>query len=459
MILAASEPQIAWSIFLGSTIEDFGPLRVEVTKALVERGVAFCNPCENWIDSFEDVPTMCLRNLNQANGYMLLLGHWYGSVQTGEESSITEMEFDWALARWRGAQPTCIAVMLPKINSQIDLEMQKRATKIVDTRKIDQAKHSKRIEDFRRRVTDSWHKVNFFSDVQELREYAIVVGLQWRYGSFRDAARGGQQHSEIEMASRPDEASLGMLGRERQIQAMEQALAELKIGQNRALAVLVHGDDQAGQRAFLAHLERKLLRPFRPERRGRRLPHTFLDLGGLCAWVAQSLGLPSTNENTPASVAERVAIKLREHPMCLVLDGAAAYNGGILAFHNQFWKPFFEELSKQFDFLPFNHRMVAVLTDYSGSDQQWSSVACNADDDIDDHDRSLLLALPKLGSFTKSQVTLWLSKMNYADDPPGSLNEVAERAITNDLGARDLIPMKVLDRLRFEQLVPNENMP
>jgi hypothetical protein len=368
------------------------------------------------------------------------------------------MEFEWALTRWRGAQPTCIAVMLPKINSPIDLEMQKRATEIVAKRKIDQTKHSKRIEDFRRRVTDSWHKVNFFSDVQELREHAIVVGLQWRFGSFRDAARCGQLHAELEMASRPDEASLGMLGRERQIQAMEQALAELKIGQQRALAVLVHGDDQAGQRAFLAHLESKLLRPFRPERRGRRVPHTFLDLSGLCAWVAQSLGLPSTNENTPASVAERAAIKLRERPMCLILDGIAAYNGGIVGFHNQFWKPFFEELSKQYNFAPFNHRMVTVLSDYSGSDQQWASVACNADEDAEDRDRSLLLALPKLGSFTQSQVTLWLSKMDYSDDPPGSLNEVAKRAITNDLGARDLIPMKVLDRLRFEQLVPNENM-
>jgi hypothetical protein len=81
MILATSETQIARSIFLGSTIDDFGPLRVEVTKALQERVGASCNPCESWIGSFEDVKTVCLRNLNQANGYMLLLGHWYGSVQ------------------------------------------------------------------------------------------------------------------------------------------------------------------------------------------------------------------------------------------------------------------------------------------------------------------------------------------------------------------------------------------
>ena len=455
--------QGAWSVFLSSTIADLEDLRTEVVDVLQRFGAA-CDDCRNWVGGYEDVEQLCRRKLQQSNGYLLLLGHWYGSVQVAGGPSITHIEFDCALDRWKDSQPPYIAVMVPKLNSPADLQLQQRAAEIVANNQLDAARHAEQINAFRNRVTGSWRKVNFFSTAQELREYALVVCTEWRSGGFLAAAARAVHADPPDLAEEqtPEERDLGMLGRGTQIEAVEQALADLKIGPWPALALLAHGNDEAGQRAFLAHLAhpgRGPLRRFKPGKGGLRLPHACLDLAGLCAWVAQSLGLPPAAEHSPASVAERVAQRLRERPLCLLLDGVGAFDGGAVAFHARFWRPFFEHLHALHAALPLPHRLVAVLSDYAGQPAAFAAVVRSVDDDITPTTAPLLVALPELGPFTRNQVTRWLADMGYADEPPGHLADVARRAVTNDRGELDLIPMKVLDRLRFEPLTPQEDLP
>ncbi|MEY2689937.1 MAG: hypothetical protein RL375_4137, partial [Pseudomonadota bacterium] len=378
----------------------------------------------------------------------------YGSVQAPGKPSITQIEFECALERWKHVQPPAIAVMMPALDSAVDIELKRRAADIVATRQLDQAEHAERIDGFRQRVTGSWRKVNFFNDAQELREHSIVVCATWIHGGFAAAARAHQPAAQVD-AMALDEADLGMLGRATQIDALKSALGRLKVSPHPALAVLVHGNDEAGQRSFLAHLVKKPLRAFRPEGRTMRLPQAGLALPALCAWVAQSLGVVCQGDQTPANVADAVAGKLRERPMCLMLDGVGAFDGGAAAFHARFWRPFFERLVQWHEAQAFAHRLVAVLSEYSGQPETWAAVARQPADK--DATGALLLALPELGPYEEDDVATWLGDMNFADDPPGSLAEVQARAVTNDRGEPDLNPMKVLARLRFETLVPLED--
>ncbi|MDM0048613.1 DUF4062 domain-containing protein [Variovorax sp. J22R115] len=448
----------AWSVFLSSTIDDFDDYRARVTTVLQKFGTA-CDDCRTWSGAWEDVESMCRRHLMQANGYLLLLGHWYGSAQTPGRPSITQLEFECALERWKGTEPPYIAVMVPEQNSPADAELQLRAEAIVAKRQLDAADHAALMRSFRDRVMD-WRKVNFFRDTEDLCNHALAISTNWRAGGFLAAARA-QREAAPDAADdeppRPDERALGMLGRGPQIDAVRQALAELKVGPYPALALLVHGDDKGGQRTFLAHLASAPLRGFRPSSSGGRLPHSCLDLVALCSWVAQTLGLKDAAEHSPTSVAERAAARLRERPMCLMLDGVGSFDGGAAGFNAQFWQPFFERLSALHAELPLPHRLVAVLSSYAGLSPEVEAITRAIDNEATDATASRLVALPALGPFTKAQVTRWLGEMNYADEPPGHLAEVARRAVTNDRGDVDLVPMQVLDRLRFELLKPLED--
>ena len=124
-----------------------------------------------------------------------------------------------------------------------------------------------------------------------------------------------------------------------------------------------------------------------------------------------------------------------------------------------FWQPFFVQLQAQHAALPLPHRLVAVLSDYAGQPDAFAACARSVDDESTAATAAKLVALPELGPFTRGQVTRWLADMAYADVPPGHLAEVARRVITNVRGELDLIPLRVLDRLRYEPLSPPEDPP
>jgi len=109
--------------------------------------------------------------------------------------------------------------------------------------------------------------------------------------------------------------------------------------------------------------------------------------------------------------------------------------------------------------LPLPHRLVAVLSDYAGQSEAFAACTRSVDDEATSATASLLVALPGLGPFTRGQVTRWLADMAYADEPPGHLAEVARRVITNVRGELDLVPLKVLARLRYEPLSLPEDPP
>ena len=141
-----------WNLFLSSTVRDLGEYRRAVRDACRSKAETACFLSEDdWSGGYDDTVAKCLSRVREADAFLLLVGHWYGSVPPGYDRSITHIEFDNALAKWRASQNPPLAVMMPAHGSLADKKLRAAASKIPphltqDSRRDDDS--STRIEGF-----------------------------------------------------------------------------------------------------------------------------------------------------------------------------------------------------------------------------------------------------------------------------------------------------------------------
>jgi hypothetical protein len=252
-----------WELFLSSTVTDFEEFRREVQEALLRKAEAACFLSEDWVGGFDDTVAKCRARVQQARGFFLLLGHWYGSTPPGSARSITHLEFGWAVERWGALPFPPVAVMMPRAASPADVRLREAARRILDER-IDPGQHAESLAAFHAEAVGSWRTVVPFTDEHDLRENAIVTCFRWQGRTPEAAARG-----QVAVAgpgpgdSQVTDELLGTLGRKPQLDAVRAAVAELADrAEVPALAMIVHGDEDAGHRAFLLHLTSTVLKGY-----------------------------------------------------------------------------------------------------------------------------------------------------------------------------------------------------
>src|SRR5262249_3292927 len=112
----------------------------------------------------------------------------------------------------------------------------------------------------------------WFRNIKELREQVIVVGLQWRLGRPLEAATGVvdvvEHAAPIRLVTYEE---WGQLGRADHVDVFDKILNRASLySEVPAVSLLVHGDEDAGQRVFLHQLlANKKLRCGRPVPIGR----------------------------------------------------------------------------------------------------------------------------------------------------------------------------------------------
>lgn len=449
---------MAWSVFLSSTIHDFGQLRYEVQEALLKKAEAACFLSEDWGGGYDDTVEKCKQGVLGANGFFLLLGYYYGSIPPGQRRSITHLEFEWANEKWRGIKFPPIAVMLPKEPSEAERKLKAAAQGILSVPGTqgyaDAAEHEQLLSGFHQAAKSSWRTVIPFEDEGDLRENVIVSCLKWKGRTPMAAARRG---FDLTGASAPQQVAddrLGRLGRQRQFAAISTILADVTDApESPALAIVVPGPEDAGQRAFLSALVRSTFQTYSPRSRLSRLPLAHNGPAVLSSWVAGQLGLVRGSvPQTPEQLAELVANELGRQPLYFILDRVADLAGSLVAFRNAFWLPFYAALKQLRAQRRFDNRLVAVVSDYSG--QSWPSEVQAFDASTLDY--SKLLLLPTLGSFTRRDLLGWMDEQSVDDTPAGRRKLIADRALKNDAGVEDPVPTRVFDRLRGEALWPEE---
>ncbi len=122
-------------VFLSSTIEDFSRYRLGVKNALDGVEIACFLP-KSWVTAHASVVRECQERVQRANAFLLLLGHWYGSIPPDSRKSITHIEYQWACEKWPEDRLRPIAVFRPTLGSEADQELSQAAAEIVSTRKL-----------------------------------------------------------------------------------------------------------------------------------------------------------------------------------------------------------------------------------------------------------------------------------------------------------------------------------
>jgi hypothetical protein len=452
------------AIFLSSTIGDYESFRCEVQDVLLKKAECACFLSEDWIGGYDATVQKCRDRVQQSGGFLLLLGYWYGSIPPGKDKSITHLEFEWALEKWKGDPYPKMAVLKPKPGKKADRKLRELAGRLLPTTQDERDLHAARLAKFHAQVDDKrteWRTIQYYEDIHDLREYALVIGQNWRGFTALAAAKGALgAGTERESALREDQ--LGRLGRGAQHGAFKRLLSGLVAYPDEpAVAVLVQGDREEGQRAFVAYVLHSLLKNYGPKRKIGRLPPGTNTAEAVVAWVASTLGLSNVSGiDTPEVLAERVVDELRHQPLSFVIDRFGAdYPGGVSAFQKTFWKPFWAKLKLLRSQQPAPNRLVAIITDYSGDARNGSDVVVDAKPGVK-LDFSRLVQVSPLGPFTNDDLYDWFDELDVPDRPMGRRAQLAQRALTDEeSNLFDGTPLHVFERLRSERLWPEGEEP
>jgi hypothetical protein len=156
---------------------------------------------------------------------------------------------------------------------------------------------------------------------------------------------------------------------------------------------------------------------------------------------------------TPEELADRVAAELKQQPLWFALDQVSRLSGGLATFQDFFWRPFQDRLMELRATQPISHRLLAVVTEYSGDPTAWAAAVCGPDFDEEAADFSKLLLLPKLTAFKRRDVLLWLEEI---DAPEELWGQLATSVLQDDQGQPDGTPLRVFDRLQRHPLWPED---
>jgi len=435
-------------VFLSSTIGDLENYRKDIQESLqTAEVVCFCS--EHWINEFGPVVETCKKRLEQANAFIGIFGDWYGSIPKGYEVSITHLEFTWALKRWPSTKTSRMAILMPKDPSAAKKKLKASADLLIPKSELSPDRHLQLLTAFHKEVTDSGNTVTKFRHIKELCSQVVAITSKWRWVPL-DAARG---LLDVEDRSAPGEAvseeEWGLLGRADHIAAFEKILNRAALhSEVPAIALVVHGDEDSGQRVFFRKLlENPKLQTGRPTEFGRPQFEQY-EVKGLTQWVGGRL--PKSKEiSSPADLAEVIHTELQQHQVSFILDEVYRLSGGIMTWCKEFWNPLYSRLSelRKQSAAQTQHRLVFIVIDYDDQSTLDASVISKPTPNPSAEEYERLWLLPKLDHFDAGDLADWFNELHVPDDA-GRHARLVAIALNKAKGEEDGTPLRVFERLK-----------
>jgi len=450
----------AWTVFLSSTVKDLDDYRKQVQEALLLNAQVACFLSEDWINNYSPTVQKCRDELEKAQGYIGIFGYWYGSIPPGCSQSITHLEFSWALERWQQDKSPPIAILMPKSPSKAERKLKKLAESLLPRAKARQKKHAIQLKTFHEEVAETWRTVTLFKDEHDLCQKVIVICLQWRLGRPLDAATGAVEVVERQTpARRVTDEEWGLLGRAEHLSDFEKILNRAALYPDvPAIAMLVHGDEDSGQRVFLRQLlTNKKLRSGQPVRIGRPQLEQY-DVKALTQWVGESLVLAKGKECASIEeLAEFIHQELQHQQLGFVLDQVYRLSGGIKTWYEKFWQPLYARLAELRKQSPQQnqHRLVAIVADYQDQSAFDSDKSCQFSGTASADHYARLWLLPVLRDITDGDLADWFDELDVPDDATGRRATLASLAMKNAKGEVDGTPSRVFERLKHSSIWTN----
>jgi hypothetical protein len=394
-------------VFLSATAKDLVHVRNAVKEALDHARTAVYLQ-EYWNRAAGDTVKACLDVLQMSTGYIGIFGCRYGWVPPGYECSITELEREWALQRWRAVDPPPVFLFAPEPSSPAAQDLLAAAERALSNEFPDQPalrEQSKQLQArFIEKVRSGNIILNFFSSVQDLEKRAIIAVMLWNNELFEEALRGRRRASSYTIPP----AELGAIGRKAQFDALEDAILALGDRDDApALCVVVHGHPNSGLSEFRACLASwegwgDLGRDVEP---GCPSGDSY-KCSSLIKWALEMVGSASAGAEIGAeALAAALARRLAQMPVVLLLQDLDRLDGGLPAFHRDFWCPLLVALEACWK--PGSHRLMMVAITCVSPPPGAGYVGTGRLDDPD-LDYMGLLVLPSLGNLTADDIEEWL---------------------------------------------------
>jgi len=445
---AADIPEIS-QIFLSATAQDCREYR-EAVRDFVQANepAAKISLQEDWAAGGEFVVDVCQGRVTACDAYMGLFGHRYGWIPPGFTRSITELEFRWAVERWaveRWPQPVPpIFVLLPEKGSEADQNLSDWAKPLLEKEFPDE--HA-RAEGLRAQQEFLASVVKRFADGRILVYYrnqlqlvgkALSCILHWNQKLLRQADAGRKNP----IGDIPGE-ELGRIGREPQQSALSKALEAFRERQGqRAIAMLVHGPENHGQREFAEFLSR-----WDDEWEGCEVypgqPADPDSLASLICWACGELRQPVLGAAGIDALAEVLAARLSRSSLVFVQRSAGRQVDRLAAFQSQFWQPLLTALGGRSP--GGKGRLYWFVIEHAQLPSDPGPAIRSDALGAKDIDYQQLLALPALGEIDTQQVQRWLKELKKSAGM--ALDEDRRREIAMHATQPDGKPSNVYNRL------------
>lgn len=433
-------------IFLSATAQDCKHYR-EAVRDFVQNNIQTAKIFlqENWAEGGNFVVDVCKDRIETCHGYLGLFGYRYGWTPPGFTMSITELEFQWAVARWNGQCPP-IFIFLPVKNSQADKQLRKWAESFLELEFPEETARSAAVlaqKQFLSRV-NQWasngHLLVLYSNRKQLLGKALSCIQNWNNALLRQAPpRRRKAPGDI-----PDE-ELGRIGRERQLDALKHALEAFHERENQwAIAFLVHGSENHGQRMFAEFLAR--WDEWEDVQMCDGQPTEPYDTISLIAWTCGQLQEPAQEGPTVEKLATVLAARLRVTSLMVLLRSLGPHRERLAKFQSRFWQPLLEAVAACNP--GSKGRLYCFVIDHETLAPASGPAIRTEGLNNGDVDYRQLLALPALTPIDAIQVQRWLKSLWR--DTGIKIAEERRREIGQRATAPDGYPTNVYDRLARE---------
>jgi hypothetical protein len=442
-------------IFISTTALDCKPFRMSVKDA-VERRIpsAKVHLQEQWLYGAADPVYLSEKRFNLCHAYMGVFGYRYGWEPSGAPPSITEMEFTWARERWEADRDPPFFIFLPKDGSPADTTLKAQAQAVLAEKDFpdapEKAGESLQKQQVFLSAVKGWmksrHKFEIppYETESELRELAISSVLNWNCELLYRAP-----DKRFAATNTSAEADLGGIGREVQCEALESAVTAFRRQKAApAMAILVHGPENWGQRHFAQYLTGWPHWQDAPVRLG--LPPDPVNPDALIRWTFGFLSLPCPAAPDIDALATALVGRLADGPLVMILQNIGARDERLALFANGFWAPLLAALGTRLAGHDDDARLYCVVVDHQSLPAGGNSAVWGGSLRAPNLDYSRLLPLPPLGEISFKQVKDWLKAQVLNDG--GTLDLVECEDIAERATGADSLPSNVYDRLARESI-------
>lgn len=418
-------------IFLSATAQDCKEFR-ESVRDFVQKHLPTSKIYlqEDWSEGGHFVVDVCKARVTASDAYFGLFGFRYGWVPPGFQHSITELEFRWAGAKWRSGEAP-IFILLPEAGSNAETHLRARAKMLTDLEPPDAAARDADAQHIFLQSVRTWAAdgriMVFYRDQLELVGKALSTIQNWNLTLLRQALAGRRQASgDIPLAE------LGRIGRDMQRTALLETLETFRDhAKEPAVAVLIHGPENHGQREFAEFLnawdeEWEDTQPIC----GQPADADMID--AVIRWTCGQLGTPLLDQAGIPDLAQTLAARLRQGAVVMIQRSMGHHPDRLARFTHAFWRPLRKALAEQDC---GRGRLYWFAIDHYPLTQPQSDGLINPGTGDDSPDYGALLALPALGDISAGQVRKWLKELRSSAGiriDEARRDEIAQLATTPD---------------------------